>query len=232
MGVYHSTVEIDYNKMVEYYKKIIASGCCYAMLELGYFYDPNSPYYAKQIDDGHPLMVADETKSKNYYKLAMKYSKDTAVDVVIQQIGKMQTFLMMIEIGNPSKYIEDKINEMKRDSKISDILYRINVSKKYNIYQECSICMENKINIFNNCGHLSCVNCFEKSNKCPFCKKDVGNKVSGNPRPRSRSASPSSRRPSPRSRTPSPRRSDAENEEDAQEMLRRYPTRRVVGGRL
>lgn len=45
-----------------------------------------------------------------------------------------------------------------------------------NIYNECSICMDNNfIKKYYNCNHMLCNLCNEKLKKCPYCKAEIKN---------------------------------------------------------
>lgn len=52
--------------------------------------------------------------------------------------------------------------------------------KDYKKEEECSICLENKCNVFIDCNHIFCNSCIIKligiqGNKCPLCRKTFHN---------------------------------------------------------
>ena len=44
-------------------------------------------------------------------------------------------------------------------------------------YLECSICLMHVKNVFFECGHGLCPQCSMYVNKCPFCQRDIKNKL-------------------------------------------------------
>ena len=40
-------------------------------------------------------------------------------------------------------------------------------------YRECSICYRKRLMIVSECGHSTCLSCFEQMGDCPFCRKPI-----------------------------------------------------------
>lgn len=187
LGYYYYT-EKKYDLAKKYYNKAIASNNAHAMNNIGliYYYIDKNYEEAKKFYELACLNNIEEA----YNNLGLYYSEiekniDIAKLYFIEAIKKQlfQAYKNLSAITIPIEryilYCQNSINYNEFDNSIDNdrlvLIFknRLNFSGKY---MECTICMNNYINIPLECEHYICVDCYPKilfTEKCPICRTEI-----------------------------------------------------------
>jgi hypothetical protein len=99
----------------------------------------------------------------NDYDNAIKYYKMASNKGHVEAMYNLE----LLFINNINLYIDTLLNNNYKPNNIKNNLI---INKEY----ECPICYEDVIySIKSICGHLYCLNCFSKLNKCAICRKKL-----------------------------------------------------------
>lgn len=172
LAYYYGKYEINYQKMIEHYEQAVNLGDSGAMFMLGYIYDEKSPHHEKFKKFGDKYnYLKDEQLSQKYYKLALEEGNKYALEKFEKSMSYYEYYLCLTTIDNPCKMIGDKIQTVKTNRKLADLLFRLQVAEKYAIIENCPVCLEMKSCVLQSCCHSICAMCFSKIDRCPVCNK-------------------------------------------------------------
>lgn len=168
-GYYYLESNVDYEKMFHYFKLSAVKGNVDSMVELGMIYNEKNGENVR-LAKYNEQSLANQELSTKYFTDAIKLDGEF-IPHIKEQFNAIEFYQLLCNIESPNEEILKEIDKLSKDANISKILYKIKISTEHNLIRECPICMETKLNIFNNCGHLSCVDCYDKVDNCPFCKE-------------------------------------------------------------
>jgi hypothetical protein len=148
-----------YKKLDEYngYKK----ACEETINNLVYFYNSHKNLLSKI-----PFFyVENDLSVDNNTKIKTKINLENILEKIITSIDDIETEL---------KINLNKINNFKKF-----IFKCINIDKKRNYHNVCTICIDKKIDTcLNTCGHTFCSACIDKmNNKCGICRSEIKTKI-------------------------------------------------------
>ncbi len=180
LALYYEDIELNYDLAIKYYLMAIELGNTNAMNNLALYYDQKInnyelavKYYLMAIDLGNTISMYNlgcyyDYKNSNY-KLAIKYylmgaelgNRDSMSNLV--QIAKIKPINVYNAINNLETSNENLIklkNSLNKSREIIIFNNKVKLFESLNNIKDCPICLEKKLNINLECGHLVCIDCY------------------------------------------------------------------------
>lgn len=185
-GIYYKTIEKNYDLMKKYYLIAIEQNDCNAMNVLAQYYEDNDhydlmkKYYLMAIENGngssmnnlghyYETIECNQELMLKYYLMAVEHDNLHAMCNLKDNTTKIKLYRLLTNIIHKNRLIKQKIKDLEEEKQIRIYKTKISLFKRLNNCKTCTVCLsENALNIYLNCGHEICIDCYEHDIKCYF----------------------------------------------------------------
>ena len=132
----------------------------------------NLAIYYEQIEKNYPLAI-------KYYLMAIELGHSDAMNYLsrISQIRQIEVFNGLNLINNPNEFCINLKNELYKNIKVIIFNNKKKLFEELNCIKQCPICLDTKLNIDLNCGHLICIDCYPQVTTCYLRCNDCHSQV-------------------------------------------------------
>jgi TPR repeat protein len=186
LAYYYEQIEKNYPLAIKYYQMAIEFGYSKAMYNLAYYYDEieknyplaikyylmaielnelnamyNLAYYYDQIEKNYPQAI-------KYYLMAIELNDLNAMNNLrsISKIRPIEVLNGLNLINEPNEYCINLKNKLNKNIKVNIFNNKKRLFEELNCIKQCPICLDTKLNINLNCGHLICIDCYSQVDTC------------------------------------------------------------------
>jgi tetratricopeptide (TPR) repeat protein len=155
LAYYYNIVEMNYEKAVKYYLMAVELGNSDAMHNLAYYYNTMEMNYEQAIK--YYLMAIEQNNPYTINNL-IKLSKTRPINVY--------NSLINCNFLKSNIDLENLKNSLAKSKQVVIFKNKVRIFDELNNIRLCPICLDTKLNINLDCGHLVCICCYPSIDSC------------------------------------------------------------------